>query len=112
MSKIYRLKDSRVFADPCLVADSVWGRFIGLMGRSCLETGTGLLLEPCSSIHTFFMKFAIDAVYLDSSYKVLSIRKGMKPWRMDFPVFGAKAVLELPSGASEGLEKGDVLCLS
>lgn len=110
--RVYRLRDKAVFADPCLVARSFWDRFTGLMGKSRLEAGTGLLLEPCNSVHTFFMKFAIDVIYLDGQYKVLSVRRGMKPWRMDFPVFGARAVLELPVGHASNLAEGDLLCLS
>lgn len=113
--KIYRIKDSRVFADPCLVADSIATRFMGLMGKPTLDSGTGLLIEPCNSIHTFFMRFAIDVAYLASdagNYKVLAIRRGMVPWRMDFPVFGARAVLELPAGGAATLIEGDLLCLS
>lgn len=114
-AKIARLKDGRVFADPCMVADSFMSRFKGLMGRASLAHGSGLLLEPCNSVHTFFMQFAIDVAYLGrdaGNYKVLAIRRDMRPWRMDFPVFGASAVLELPSGAAIELREGDLLCLS
>lgn len=115
--KMVRLNDKRVIADPCEVAQTLWTRFIGLMGRQGLAQGAGLLIEPCNSIHTFFMRFAIDVVYLDAvttsrDYKVVSIRRNLRPWRMDFPVFGAKAVLELPSGASADLKEGELLCLS
>lgn len=114
-TKIYRVKDSRVFADPCMVADSILTRFQGLMGKTGLPSGSGLLIEPCNSIHTFFMRFAIDVAYLArdaGGYKVLAIRRGMVPWRVDFPVFGARAVLELPVGSAETLNEGDLLCLS
>src|SRR5262249_34802601 len=109
-------KDLSVVADPCVVASTYWSRLMGLMGRTGMQTGSGLLIEPCNSIHTFFMRFAIDAVYLDRdqarNYKVVSIRRNMKPWRADLPVAGARAVLELPGGAAAHLIEGDLLCLS
>jgi uncharacterized membrane protein (UPF0127 family) len=113
--KMIRLKDNRMIASPCLVADTIWTRMKGLLGRESLETGSGMLIEPCNSIHTFFMKFSIDAVYLEKesrNYKVVSIRRDRKPWRMDFPNFNATAVLELPAGAAGDLAEGDLLCLS
>lgn len=62
------------------------------------------------------MRFPIDVVYLGHEsaglYKALVIRKHMRPWRVDFPVFGARAVLELPAGGAAGLTEGDLLCLS
>ena len=118
--KITRKFDQKVFASDCQVADSVWARFRGLMGKQSMASSEGLLLEPCNSIHTFFMRFAIDVVYLSkeaiegdvSIYKVLKVCAETKPWRMHLPVSGARAVLELPKGAADGLRKGDVLCLS
>lgn len=110
--RMYRVSDNKTFADPCELAESMVSRFWGLMGRSSLEPGSGLLLRPCNSIHTFFMRFAIDVVYLDRELKVLRVRRGMKPWRMDFPVARAAAVLELPADAAAGLSVGDLLCLS
>jgi uncharacterized membrane protein (UPF0127 family) len=110
-----RLKDNQVFADPCMVADSIVSRFQGLMGKPFLPQGEGMLIEPCNSIHTFFMRFAIDVAYLGrdgANYKVLSIRRDMSPWRVDFPVFGARAVLEMCSGGARDLSEGDLLCLS
>lgn len=110
--KMYRLSDNKTIAEPCELAEGVASRFLGLMGRESLAPGSGLLLRPCASIHTFFMRFAIDVVYLDRELKVLKIRRGMAPWRMDFPVSRANAVLELPADASAGLNVGDLLCLS
>jgi uncharacterized membrane protein (UPF0127 family) len=115
-ARIYRITDNRTIAEPCEVADSVVSRFKGLMGRRGLPSGHGLLLEPCNSIHTFFMRFPIDVVYLGrgakpGEYSVMAVRNGVKPWRMDFPIFGAKAVLELPTGGAANLSEGDTLCL-
>jgi len=113
--KLFRIKDNRILADQCRVAQSAWTRFWGLMGKERLESGAGLIIQPCNSVHTFFMRFPIDVIYLSSegnNYKVVSIHREMKPWRMDLPVFGAGAVLELPAGSAGDLIKGDLLCLS
>jgi len=116
-TKIQRAADGKVFVETCEIADSALTRLKGLMGRKGLDGGTGLLIEPCNSIHTFFMRFPIDVIYLGKApraadYVVLAVRRGLKPWRMDFPVFGARAVLELPEGGAATLLEGDLLCLS
>jgi uncharacterized membrane protein (UPF0127 family) len=83
----------------CAVADRFWPRFRGLQLRPRLEADEGLLLRPCGSVHTFFMRFPIDVVFLDDDLRVLSVRPGVRPWRAAAHR-GAKAVLELPEGAA------------
>jgi len=97
----------------CVVADSTWLRMKGLLGRATLDEDEGILLRPGSSIHMFFMRFAIDAVFLDRELRVLRVAADLKPWRMAARR-GAKAVLELPSGRCErvGLGEGDQITLS
>jgi hypothetical protein len=84
----------------------------GLLGRRGLEPGEGLLLRPAPAIHTWFMRFPIDAVFLDRDLSVVHIAAGMRPWRMARGP-GARAVLELPAGeaAHRGIEAGDRLVL-
>jgi uncharacterized protein len=94
----------------CAVADRPLSRLRGLMGRRALAPGEGLLLTPSPSIHTWFMRFAIDAVFLDSELRVLGVKPELRPWR----VAGrrrTRAVLELPAGEALriGLEPGAVL---
>lgn len=106
------MSDSKVIADPCFVAKNFWERSVGLMGHPYLEHGTGLWIESCNSIHTFFMKFSIDAIYVDRSGKILVIQRNLKPWRIAKPIFKAHAVLEMMVGDSKDLKEGEVLCLS
>ena len=96
--------------DRCVVADSPVSRMKGLLGRSELRSGEGLLLRPASAIHTFFMRFPIDAVFLDRDWRIVGIADGVAPWRTAGRK-GAKAVLELPAGESarRGLRPGDLL---
>jgi len=77
------------------------GRFLGLMGRAQPPAATGLLFTRCSSVHTCFMRFPIDVVYLDDAWRVIKIAY-VWPWRFT-AARGARSVLELPLGASAGL---------
>ena len=79
----------------------------GLLGRRELGTGHGILLRPASAIHCWFMRFAIDAVFLDGSDRVLKVAAELPPWRMA-ACKGSRAVLELPAGEAQrrGLEAG------
>lgn len=94
----------------CSVADRSLSRLRGLMGRRALAPGEGLLLKPTPSIHTCFMRFEIDAVFLDSDLRVLDVQPQLGPWRIAGRR-GARAVLELPGGEARrvGLEPGAVL---
>lgn len=81
-----------------ILADSFFSRFIGLMGRKQLLSGQGLLLQPCSSIHMCFMRFAIDAVWLDENMRVIRVKQGLLPWLGLSWCRKASAVLELSAG--------------
>ena len=97
----------------CTVARNPLTRMRGLLGRRGLAQGEGLLLEPAGSIHTFFMRFPIDVVFLDRALVVLGIHDTIDPWRTASQR-GAKIVLELPAGESSrrGLVVGDQLTLA
>jgi uncharacterized protein len=90
-------RDGAVVCEKCVVADSPLRRLRGLLGRKRLDTGHGILIRPAPAIHTWFMRFAIDAVFLDSEMTVLSVRPRLRPWRTAGQR-GARAVLELPAG--------------
>jgi uncharacterized membrane protein (UPF0127 family) len=82
----------------------------GLLGRRDLPQGEGILLRPAGSIHTFFMRFPIDAVFLSETGVVLSIAAGVRPWRIA-ACKRSRSVLELAAGESErrGLEVGQTV---
>jgi len=91
-------------------ADTAIRRMVGLLSRSGLGPEEGLLLSPCPQVHTFFMRFVMDAVFLDRGGKVLLVIGSMKPWRMSPWVSGSHSVLELAGGAAAGkISEGDVL---
>ncbi|TML53728.1 MAG: DUF192 domain-containing protein [Actinobacteria bacterium] len=89
--------DGTVVCERCLLAETPLARMRGLLGRSGLPAGEGLLLRPAASIHMAFMRFPIDAVFLDSTDRVVKVVAELKPWRMA-GCRGARAVLELPAG--------------
>jgi uncharacterized protein len=103
--------DGTVIAESVVVATSPWRRFVGLMGRTELPAGHGLYLRPCNSIHTFFMRFPIDAVFVDKEGETVRVYEHIKPWRMTRLVRHAKACIELPAGtaASAGVAAGQRL---
>jgi len=103
-------EDSKVVCERCTVAATPLRRMKGLLGRKSLEAGEGLLIRPTSSIHMFFMRFPIDAVFLDRELAVRKVVPDLKPWRIAF-ARGAKSVVELSAGeaAHRGIAPGDRL---
>ncbi len=96
----------------CEVADTALSRMRGLLGRRGLDAGGGVLITPCPSVMTFFMRFAIDVVFLDRESTIVGIAHTLRPWR----VAGARrahSALELPAGtaASMRLQEGDLLSI-
>ena len=92
----------------CKLADGFTSRFLGLMGRSALAEDEALLLVPGGSIHTFFMRFALDAVYVNVDGTVLRVARDVRPWHLSRAPKGTKFVLELTAGqaSAHGLEDG------
>jgi uncharacterized membrane protein (UPF0127 family) len=102
-----------VVCDRCFLADRPLTRLRGLLGRKSLSADEGLLLSPANGIHTWFMRFPIDVVFLAADLTVLGVREGVRPWRMR-AWRRSRAVLELPEGAAarHGLRPGDRLSLA
>ena len=82
----------------------------GLLGRKELPCGEGMWIIPCESVHTFFMQFPIDLIYLDKKLRVKKVKSSVKPWRIS-ACLSAHSVLELPAGTIQGTgtERGDSL---
>ena len=101
-----------VVCDRCRVADSAPARMVGLLGRRALDPGEGLMLTRAFAIHTLFMSFPIDAVFVDAGLSVIGVRSHLRPWRAA-AVRGAAAVLELGAGEAErrGVAPGERLRL-
>ena len=100
-----------VLGDRIRVADNGLTQVVGLLGERNLSPGDGLLILPSQGVHTLGMLFSIDVIILDGEWKVLGIKRRMRPFRMTKVFFDAAAVLELPCGAvgSSATEVGDAL---
>ena len=96
----------------CAIADRPWTRLRGLLGRSDLPEGEGMLFRRTGSVHTMFMRFPIDVVFLDAGLEVLSVRESVPAWRA-VKQRGARVTLELAAGeaARVGIEPGITLSL-
>ena len=107
MEVAVRVENGRVVCERCVLADTALARMRGLLGRRSLPSGEGILLRPASSVHTAFMRFAIDAVFVDRDNRIVKVVPNLAPWRTA-GARQAKAVLELPAGESSrrGLSEG------
>jgi uncharacterized protein len=87
-------------------------RRTGLLKHPCLHADEGLWIVPCSGVHTFFMKFDIDLVYVDRKHRVRKVVSQVRPWRMSLCPL-AYSVVELPAGTIErsGTRTGDALAI-
>ena len=89
---------SRPLATRASIALSLAARVVGLLGRDGLGEGEGLILPACRSIHTAFMRFTIDAVFVDRRWRVIRVWQALPPWRVTPIIWRAQAVIELPPG--------------
>ena len=86
------------------LATGVWSRFLGLMGRRSVPTGEGLLLRPCSSVHTTLMRFPIDVVFMDGEGRVLKVAANLRPYWVALGGRHVRQALELPAGTASRVE--------
>jgi uncharacterized membrane protein (UPF0127 family) len=92
-------------------ADTFMTRLVGLLNKNSIDFDEGFLLMRCTSIHCFFMKFTIDAVYLSKDMEVLYIET-VKPWKIGKIVKNCAHVLELHEGAAKNISVGDIIVFS
>ncbi|NJM07128.1 DUF192 domain-containing protein [Candidatus Gracilibacteria bacterium] len=113
MIRITNQTRSSTIADRGELARSFISRLRGLMGRASLEDGSGLIIYPEWSIHTFFMRFPIDVLFVDRSDRVMTVVAALVPNRPYAGALGARYVIELPVGriAASGTQAGDQLLL-
>jgi uncharacterized membrane protein (UPF0127 family) len=110
---VLNASNDRIVCERAVVADRPLARMRGLLGRAELPHGVGLLLRPAPSIHTAFMRFEIDALFLDRDLRVLRVAPRLRPWRAAAKR-RARSVLELAAGEAErlGIQVGDRLTIA
>jgi uncharacterized membrane protein (UPF0127 family) len=108
--RVSNLTRQTVLATSMEVANTDSKRRKGLLGREALSPGGGLWLCPCEAVHTFWMRFPIDLVYLDRKNRIRKLTCGVRPWRLS-ACLSAHSVLELPSGTIRATQTqpGDIL---
>ena len=107
---VLRKAGGQVVCARCELADNPLKRMRGLLGRTGLEPGEGMLFRPAGSIHMFLMRFPIDVLFCDRDLVVVGVERDLHPWRTAGRK-GAKVVVELPVGGADGVEVGDRLFL-
>lgn len=108
--KIYNTSQNNLIADDAKMAKSFIARSIGLLSRESFSEGEALVIKPCCSIHTFFMRFSIDVIFVNKKNEVIAIYQNVKPNRI-LPIhFNSNYVIELKAGITSGkVNIGDVV---
>ena len=109
--KILKAETGEEIASRCYLANRFFSRLKGLLGKEYMSDGEGLLISPCSSVHTMGMKICIDVVFLSSDFQVLRLIEGVRPGKVCQFKRGSSLVLDLPAGQVRrcGLKRGDFL---
>ncbi len=114
MARTWRLLSKttgKTVAERLAIADGFWSRLVGLQFHRELAADAGLMLVPCNSVHTCFMRFPLDVVFLDRNGSVLAVRQNLRPWRLALGPRRSHAVVELVAGGAD-LQPGEVLRLA
>lgn len=111
---LYNETKKIMVVDNVKIAKTFKERFWGLMFKKKLGSSEGLMLLGCNSIHTCFMRFAIDVVFMDINHRVIGIKEKIRPWQLSGFVRKAYIALELPEGTVERkcISTGDILILN
>ena len=106
---VRNLTRDTVIADRVELAGTNTKRSKGLLGRKSLPKGQGMWIVPCEAVHTFFMQFPIDLIYLDRQHRVKKTRAAVPAWRLS-ACLSAHSILELPAGVIQEsrTQKGDI----
>lgn len=111
--KIVNKTRQATLAENATIAKNPLERMVGLLNRNSLEQGEALMLKPCNSIHTFFMRFPIDVAFIDSKGRIIKTICGMRPFRISAIYLNAVFCIELPAGTLKktSTQPGDYLSL-
>lgn len=109
--KLYLAKNQTIIAQEIIEAHSFFARGRGLLGRKSLSNTSTMWISPCNNIHTWFMQFPIDVVFVDKSLCVQAVIRELKPFRLVWPIWRAHSVFEFNGGALKTFDitRGDQL---
>lgn len=111
--KIINKTKNTTLSDKVIIADTPLTRLKGLLGKKEFKNGEALIIKPCNSIHTFFMRFAIDVLFVGKDNRVIKVLQRLMPFRLTPVYFHSRLVIELPAGTLEttSTREGDTLLL-
>ncbi len=111
MKKLWNKTQNTLLVDHLSVATTFVDRGVGLLSKSSLSDSEGLWIHRCNSIHTFFMKFSIDCIFVNKDLIVDDLVENIKPWKLVLPRWRSRSVIEVPSGfiSKSKVKKGDQL---
>jgi len=109
--QIFNVTKGVVIAQQAKLAVTLPQRIKGLLGKDSLSANEGLILKPCSSIHTFFMRFSIDVLFLDKNMQITRLFQNMPPNRLGSIVWASLMAIELPAGkiSQTNTQVGDII---
>lgn len=110
--KKYKLinENGEVISHEMVMVKNVFSRMLGLMFSTELPECDGFLISPCNSIHTFFMRYSLDILFLDKNFKIVKVIYGLSPWKITWVYFKSRHVLEMKAGTmKKGLNNGETL---
>ena len=102
--KLYQRATGKCLAENVLLANTAWTRLRGLIGRQALAEGDALWLRPCNGVHTFWMRFTIDVIYLDEHLRIVKLIKNLRPFRLAPPSLKTFSVIEMPENSIARLD--------
>lgn len=110
---IVNLSTQGMIAGKAMLADTFFSRMKGLLGRKGLADGEALVITRCNSIHMFFMRFAIDVVFVDQSWLVVGLVRVIRPFGLSPVFWKATTAIELPAGTIDriGIDLGQQLSM-
>lgn len=111
--KIINKTNGIIIAEDIFIAKTPSKRMMGLLMRRDFHRGQALILKPCNSVHTFFMNFVIDVLFVDKNNRVVKALPNLKSFRLSGIYLNAVLAIELPSGTirSTSTQEGDILTL-
>lgn len=109
--KIYNSTQNSIISEDVNVADNFISRSVGLLSKKSLNEGESLVIKPCCSIHTFFMRFEIDVLFIGKNGQIIAMYENVKPWRI-LPIhLSSKYVVEIKAGtiSKKNISKSDII---